>query len=370
MDRYTKIERRGEGAFGKVYKARDSQTGDVVALKIIKCFPQAANIHSVLSPGDNETETQYAKEGETVGHNIGPIGIPAALVREIAVLKELRHSCVVNLRDVMHAADGGKVALVFDFFESDLRRHLDAQRERMANSMLAVVAEKEKQAAQTQTKAQTSSAAAADEAKGDSPGKRGSSAASSSSSSSSSPSSSSSDSTSDSDVDNKKRDGDDVDVDGEAAVGRRRVSKPRRKEHGKKKKDRRAQKKNEKRKQDKRSSDRKDSVPGDDSETPTATAGAERRESAADTVDAGMAIPLPTLRTLLRQLLSGVAYCHQLRIMHRDLKVSFPNVLLLPTPPCCLLPIPPSCLSPIFIRDLWTPELTIILTRNRNDKAR
>lgn len=36
MDRYSKIGRIGEGSFGKVYKATDKTTKDIVALKVIQ----------------------------------------------------------------------------------------------------------------------------------------------------------------------------------------------------------------------------------------------------------------------------------------------------------------------------------------------
>jgi serine/threonine protein kinase len=36
IDRYEKLENIGEGTYGVVYKARDTQTGEICALKKIK----------------------------------------------------------------------------------------------------------------------------------------------------------------------------------------------------------------------------------------------------------------------------------------------------------------------------------------------
>jgi serine/threonine protein kinase len=68
MDRYQPIDRIGEGAYGVVFKARDRQTNDFVALKRIRC--------------DEE-------------------GIPATAHREIALLKAVRCENVVTLRDAV-----------------------------------------------------------------------------------------------------------------------------------------------------------------------------------------------------------------------------------------------------------------------------
>lgn len=45
-DRYERIDKLGEGTYGKVYKARDTETGDIVALK--KCRLQVL-VHVVVS---------------------------------------------------------------------------------------------------------------------------------------------------------------------------------------------------------------------------------------------------------------------------------------------------------------------------------
>jgi serine/threonine protein kinase len=62
---YQKIEKIGEGTYGVVYKARDRNNGKIVALKKIRL--------------ENEEE-----------------GVPSTAIREISVLKELRHENIVE----------------------------------------------------------------------------------------------------------------------------------------------------------------------------------------------------------------------------------------------------------------------------------
>lgn len=65
MERYERLGRVGEGTYGIVYKARDRHTGDIVALKRIRL----------------ETEDE---------------GIPSTAIREISLLKELKHPNIVR----------------------------------------------------------------------------------------------------------------------------------------------------------------------------------------------------------------------------------------------------------------------------------
>jgi len=90
----------GEGTYGKVYKARDSQKGDFVALKVMKL--------------DSQEE-----------------GVPSTAIREVALLKELNHVNVVKLRDVF--CRPGKLVLVFDFLENDLKKHMKAHNGRLTS---------------------------------------------------------------------------------------------------------------------------------------------------------------------------------------------------------------------------------------------
>lgn len=62
---YTKIEKIGEGTYGVVYKARNKITGQLVALKKIRL--------------ENQEE-----------------GVPSTAIREISLLKELKHPNIVQ----------------------------------------------------------------------------------------------------------------------------------------------------------------------------------------------------------------------------------------------------------------------------------
>eukprot|EP00917_Polyrhabdina_sp_WS-2016_P011216 GHVP01024774.1.p1 GENE.GHVP01024774.1~~GHVP01024774.1.p1 ORF type:complete len:300 (+),score=39.69 GHVP01024774.1:987-1886(+) len=92
MDRYQRLDRIGEGTYGVVYKARDTLTGEMCALKKIRL----------------ESEEE---------------GIPSTAIREISLLKELVHPNIVKLCDVIHTEK--KLTLVFEFLDQDLKKLLD-----------------------------------------------------------------------------------------------------------------------------------------------------------------------------------------------------------------------------------------------------
>lgn len=98
MDKYQKLEKIGEGTYGVVYKARDTTTGELFALKKIR-----------LEAADE--------------------GIPSTAIREISLLKELQHPNIVRqsllrLHDVIHTEN--KLTLVFEYLDLDLKKLLDA----------------------------------------------------------------------------------------------------------------------------------------------------------------------------------------------------------------------------------------------------
>ena len=65
MNKYKKLEKLGEGTYGVVYKAQNLQTGEFVAIKKIR----------------------LEKEDD---------GVPSTAIREISLLKNLRHPNVVE----------------------------------------------------------------------------------------------------------------------------------------------------------------------------------------------------------------------------------------------------------------------------------
>ena len=84
IDKYEKLERIGEGTYGVVYKARDLDSNAIYALKKIRL----------------ESEDE---------------GIPSTAIREIALLKELQHTNIVRLVNVLHTDK--KLTLVFEYLD-------------------------------------------------------------------------------------------------------------------------------------------------------------------------------------------------------------------------------------------------------------
>lgn len=94
--RYERLESNiGEGAYGKVHKAKDTRDGSVVAIKRAKVA---------------------AMEREVAG-----IGFTA--LREIKLMQAVKHANLVSCLDVF--ADGGVINLVMEFMDSDLSRLIE-----------------------------------------------------------------------------------------------------------------------------------------------------------------------------------------------------------------------------------------------------
>ncbi|KAK9722914.1 negative regulator of the PHO system [Basidiobolus ranarum] len=91
MDKYQRLEKLGEGTYANVYKGKNRMTSETVALK---------EIHL-------DTEE----------------GAPSTAIREISLMKELKHTNIVRLNDVVHTEN--KLMLVFEFMDKDLKKYMD-----------------------------------------------------------------------------------------------------------------------------------------------------------------------------------------------------------------------------------------------------
>ena len=65
LDKYQRLEKLGEGAYGVVYKAKNLETNEIVAIKKIR----------------------LEKEDD---------GVPSTAIREISLLKNLKHPNIVE----------------------------------------------------------------------------------------------------------------------------------------------------------------------------------------------------------------------------------------------------------------------------------
>ncbi|BGP24621.1 cell division control protein Cdc28 [Rhodotorula toruloides] len=99
LDKYERLEKVGEGksgspfrTYGVVYRSRNKETGEIVALKKIRL----------------EAEDE---------------GVPSTAIREISLLKEMKDPNVVKLLDITH--HDTKLYLVCEFLDLDLKRYMD-----------------------------------------------------------------------------------------------------------------------------------------------------------------------------------------------------------------------------------------------------
>ncbi|KAM4750861.1 cyclin-dependent kinase 15 [Anableps anableps] len=87
---YLSLEKLGEGAFASVYKGISRINGQLVALKVIRM----------------KTEE----------------GIPFTAIREVSLLKHLKHANIVLLHDIIHTRE--TLTFVFEYVQTDLAQYM------------------------------------------------------------------------------------------------------------------------------------------------------------------------------------------------------------------------------------------------------
>lgn len=90
---FKQLEKLGNGTYATVYKGLNNTTGTFVALKEVKL--------------DSED------------------GTPSTAIREISLLRELKHENIIVLYDVIHTEN--KLILVFEYMDNDLRKCMDSK---------------------------------------------------------------------------------------------------------------------------------------------------------------------------------------------------------------------------------------------------
>lgn len=92
IDKYQKLLKIGEGTYGVVYKVKDIQTSEILALKKIRL--------------ENEDE-----------------GVPSTAIREISLIKECEHPNIIKLKQII--LEGDSLNLIFEYLDYDLRKFLE-----------------------------------------------------------------------------------------------------------------------------------------------------------------------------------------------------------------------------------------------------
>merc|ERR1711981_1484333 len=91
LDTYTKLDKLGEGTYATVFKGRSKLTDNLVALKEIRLEHEE--------------------------------GAPCTAIREVSLLKDLKHANIVTLNDIVHTDKS--LTLVFEYLERDLKQYMD-----------------------------------------------------------------------------------------------------------------------------------------------------------------------------------------------------------------------------------------------------
>eukprot|EP00045_Choanoeca_perplexa_P004454 m.38203 g.38203 ORF g.38203 m.38203 type:complete len:165 (+) comp12582_c0_seq3:257-751(+) len=108
---FVMLEKIGEGTFGDVFKAMRRER------------------HEAIHQYEEEAQAEALRDSSNyvaikkIKHHADDEGIPAVAVREIGVLRKLRHPSIVQLQRVVDSDN--RLYLVFEYFERDLKRYIE-----------------------------------------------------------------------------------------------------------------------------------------------------------------------------------------------------------------------------------------------------
>uniref|UniRef100_A0A3Q3JFH7 Protein kinase domain-containing protein n=1 Tax=Monopterus albus TaxID=43700 RepID=A0A3Q3JFH7_MONAL len=91
LETYIKLDKLGEGTYATVFKGRSKLTDKLVALKEIRLEHEE--------------------------------GAPCTAIREVSLLKDLKHANIVTLHDIIHTDKS--LTLVFEYLDKDLKQYMD-----------------------------------------------------------------------------------------------------------------------------------------------------------------------------------------------------------------------------------------------------
>ncbi|NWI00636.1 CDK18 kinase, partial [Tichodroma muraria] len=91
LETYIKLDKLGEGTYATVFKGRSKLTENLVALKEIRLEHEE--------------------------------GAPCTAIREVSLLKNLKHANIVTLHDIIHTERS--LTLVFEYLDNDLKQYLE-----------------------------------------------------------------------------------------------------------------------------------------------------------------------------------------------------------------------------------------------------
>ncbi|EPR64751.1 putative cell-cycle-associated protein kinase [Toxoplasma gondii RUB] len=111
----------GEGTYGRVEKAEDLRTHQIVAIKKVK-----ASAGSLFASGDSGSVGSGEKtRAQLLRQNVGSVGLHFTTVRELKVMREIEEENVMGVVDVFVEQDF--ICLVMELMHGDLKKLVDSK---------------------------------------------------------------------------------------------------------------------------------------------------------------------------------------------------------------------------------------------------